>query len=93
MLKNIVIVYDIANDRRRMKVFKLLKNYTTRIQFSVFEGNLTDEDLVQIEAGLRKLMNPNEDGIAIFQLCNKCKKTVTRIGITPEATGTGDIIV
>ncbi|HQE24067.1 MAG: CRISPR-associated endonuclease Cas2 [Bacillota bacterium] len=93
MLKNIVIVYDIANDRRRTRVFKLLKNYATRIQYSVFEGNLTDEDVIHIQAELTKIMNPKEDGIAIFQLCKKCIKTVKRIGVTPEATGTGDIIV
>lgn len=93
MLKNIVIVYDIANDRRRTRVFKLLKNYATRIQYSVFEGNLTDEDIILIQAELAKIMNPKEDGIAFFQLCKKCIKTVKRIGVTPDATGTGDIIV
>ncbi|MGI6365394.1 MAG: CRISPR-associated endonuclease Cas2 [Bacillota bacterium] len=93
MLKNVIIVYDIANDRRRAKVFKLLKNYATRIQFSVFEGNLTDEDIIRIKADLTKIMNSKEDGIAFFNLCNKCKKTVTRIGVTPDATGEGDIIV
>jgi len=93
MLKNVVIVYDIANDRRRLRVFKYLKNYATRIQYSVFEGNLTDEDLIQIEAKLTEIMNPKEDGIAFFQLCKACQKTVKRIGVTPNATGTGDIIV
>lgn len=93
MLKNVVIVYDIADDRRRMRVFKFLKNYATRIQYSVFEGNLLEEDIIRIEAQLTKMMNPKEDGIAFFLLCKKCCKTVKRIGITPDATGTGDIIV
>ena len=93
MLKNIVIVYDIADDRRRLKIFKFLKNYATRIQYSVFEGNLTDEDIVMLEAELTRMMNPQKDGIALFQLCKKCNKSVKRIGVTPDATGTGDIVV
>ena len=93
MLRNIVIVYDIVNDRRRMRIFKLLKNYATRIQYSVFEGNLSDEDIVYIEAELTKVMSPKEDSIAIFQLCKRCNNKVKRIGITPDATGKGDIIV
>lgn len=93
MLNNVIIVYDIASDRRRTKIFKYLKNYATRIQYSVFEGNLTDEDIVCIEAALTKIMNPKEDGIVFFRLCKRCHKSVKRLGVTPIATGTGDIIV
>ncbi|MTI96765.1 MAG: CRISPR-associated endonuclease Cas2 [Firmicutes bacterium] len=92
-LKNIVIVYDIANDRRRTQVFKLLKNYATRIQYSVFEGNLRDEDIVWLEAHLSKMINHKEDSIAFFNLCSKCKETVRRVGMIPDATGDRDIIV
>lgn len=93
MLKNMIIVYDIANDRRRMKVFKLLKNHATRVQYSVFEGNLTDEDTIRIQAELTKIINPKEDSVAFYSLCKRCKKTVKRIGVTEIATGDRDIIV
>lgn len=92
-LKNIVIVYDVANDRRRMKIFKLLKNYATRIQYSVFEGNLREEDIVWLESHLSNLINKKEDSIAFFELCERCRKTVRRIGQIPDASGDRDIIV
>ena len=33
-----IITYDIRDDRRRDKIFKLLKGYVTPVQYSVFEG-------------------------------------------------------
>ena len=38
-----VISYDIESDRTRRKLAKLLEGYGVRIQYSVFECNLTDK--------------------------------------------------
>jgi CRISPR-associated protein Cas2 len=32
-----VVCYDVVDDRRRNRIFKLLKDYGRRVQYSVFE--------------------------------------------------------
>lgn len=38
-----VVSYDIASDRTRRKLAKLLEGYGVRIQYSVFECRLTEK--------------------------------------------------
>ncbi|MCX6848579.1 MAG: CRISPR-associated endonuclease Cas2, partial [Verrucomicrobia bacterium] len=44
-----LVCYDIANDRRLKKVFKVCKNHGTHLQFSVFECDLNPRELVQLQ--------------------------------------------
>ncbi len=37
-----IICYDISNDSRRRKISRLLEDQASRVQYSVFEGRLTD---------------------------------------------------
>ena len=37
----ILVSYDIPNDKRRLKVMKAVQDYGTRVQYSVFECELT----------------------------------------------------
>lgn len=62
----IVISYDIANDRRRTKVAHALEGNGTRVQYSVFEFNLTPHQLKQVQARLRKLIDPRVDRVRIY---------------------------
>ena len=37
-----VVSYDISDDKRRTKIHNTLKSYGQRVQYSVFECDLTD---------------------------------------------------
>ena len=39
----LVVSYDIHDDKRRNSIHKVLKNFGERIQFSVFECDMTKE--------------------------------------------------
>ena len=39
----IVVVYDISNDRRRVKLHNLFRDYGTPVQYSVFECYLKQD--------------------------------------------------
>jgi CRISPR-associated protein Cas2 len=41
----LVVSYDIHDDKRRNRIHKVLKNFGERIQFSVFECDLTKDQL------------------------------------------------
>ena len=67
-----IVAYDIRVDRRRQKVMNTLKNYGTRVQFSVFECEMDRPRLLQLAGLLRALINKRTDRIHIFPLCESC---------------------
>lgn len=63
-----VISYDIANDRRRYRVRRLLEGYGRRVQYSVFECELTTSRRDRLERELRRVINDKEDNIRFYPL-------------------------
>jgi CRISPR-associated protein Cas2 len=85
----LVVSYDIYDDKRRTRVHKLLKNFGERIQFSVFECDLTKEQLVDVQhALLRIIKEEDQDSVRFYHLCDICKRKIDRIGgIMPREDG------
>ena len=88
-----IITYDIRDDRRRNKIFKLLKGYATPVQFSVFEGYVRREDVVQLQHQVRKLMHGRDDSVCFYQQCARCMEQIERLGVNQAIFGKGDIII
>lgn len=63
-----VICYDIANDKRRNKVSKLLEGYGRRAQFSVFECDLDEQKCNTLEKRLKREIDPAEDDVRFYPL-------------------------
>ena len=80
----VLISYDIQDDKKRMKVSKLLENYGTRVQYSVFECLITREQLKTIKEKTKKIIDLNTDSIRFYSICESC---VSRI----EITGVGEV--
>lgn len=77
-----VVSYDISNDRRRRKIAKELENYGTRVQYSVFECNLTRTRYGKLFKRLSELMLEEEEGsVRIYEICANCEKKIVTIGI------------
>lgn len=68
MRRRYVICYDMANDKRRTKVFELLLGYGDHIQFSVFLADLTSREVIVLRTKLRDLMHEGEDQCLIVDL-------------------------
>lgn len=66
-----VITYDISDDARRLRVANELENWGQRIQFSVFECDLTEAQAATLLAHLRALCG-DEDALRIYRLCTAC---------------------
>ena len=67
----IVLVYDISfeeNGQRRLnRVFKICKKYLSHIQNSVFEGEISDVQLLKLKSEINKNIKENLDSIIIFK--------------------------
>jgi CRISPR-associated protein Cas2 len=68
----LVISYDITDDRRRAKVFEELKDHGTWVQYSVFECDLTSDQIKRLQATIAELINPREDSVRYYYLCQSC---------------------
>lgn len=76
-----VVSYDIVEDKRRTKVLKLLKGYGTHVQYSVFECDLDDGQLLRLQAELLDLVDPLLDSVRIYQLDAKAVRRIQILGI------------
>jgi len=63
----VIIVYDVSV-KRVMKVCQFLRQYLNWVQNSVFEGELTESELVKIKERLKEILNMNEDSVIIYLL-------------------------
>lgn len=90
-----VISYDISVDKRRNKIFKLLKSYGRPRQYSLFECDISAKRYKELYSQLVALMDGEEQGsIRIYNLCKSCSADIRVIGIKEEgqADGAGDIL-
>ncbi|HHT9125973.1 MAG TPA: CRISPR-associated endonuclease Cas2 [Candidatus Brocadiia bacterium] len=76
----IVVTYDITDDKRRTNIFKTMKDFGTRVQYSVFECILTEKVLEKMLEELLKYIHKDEDSIRIYTLCGGCLKNTQLFG-------------
>ena len=74
------ISYDIMDDRRRLKVANILKDYGERVQLSVFEVNIEPDQLERLKERVTKILDLEEDTLRIYPLCGTCVTKVKILG-------------
>jgi CRISPR-associated protein Cas2 len=77
----VVISYDIEDDKKRYKVSQILENYGTRVQYSVFECIINEQQLKEIKEKTKNIVNKEKDSIRIYIICENCLKKIDIIGI------------
>jgi len=86
----IVLMYDIMMDEGGAKVqrntFKICKKYLTHIQKSVFEGNLTELNLMKLKKELNKYVRDNKDSFIIFKSRDERWLEKEFLGLTDDKT-------
>jgi CRISPR-associated protein Cas2 len=75
-----IIAYDIADDRRRRRLEKLCLRVAARVQYSVFEGWLTDREVAHLLHRARPLVRPPGDSLRVYHLCAGCVGRVDCLG-------------
>ncbi len=80
----VVVTYDITDDRRRLHVSDELQNFGARVNFSVFECHLEQDRLDDLKRRLAEKIEPSEDNVRYYILCDGCIKKI-------EIQGKGEI--
>lgn len=74
-----IAVYDI-NVKRGPKMLKLFRRYLNWVQNSVFEGELTGAQFVQLKQEASQIMKKSEDSIIFYQLRDERYTERTTLG-------------
>lgn len=75
-----IIAYDIADNKRRLRVAKALESWGYRIQESVFQLRLDTATLARVRARLAALISDTEDVIHIDPICSSCANRADILG-------------
>lgn len=76
-----VVSYDICEPKRLSRVAKLCLDYGFRIQYSVFECHLQADKFDDFWANLLLLIDPSEDRVTAFRVCNTCVQQTRDAGV------------
>ena len=74
------ISYDIRDDRRRLQVSKILKDFGERVQLSVFEAHLEEKELERLKRRVEKHLDKEADSLRFYPLCAACLPRVEVLG-------------
>ena len=71
----VLIIYDITDNKHRLKISKLLDSYGTRVQKSCYEAKLTSVQYQKLLRDIKKNLM-EEDNIRIYKI-NGCDEIVS----------------
>lgn len=63
-----LVAYDIRDDRRLRSIAGCMEGYGTRIQYSVFVCDLSDQERIIMRGDIETLMKPSEDSVMMIDL-------------------------
>lgn len=83
---HIIVVYDIADNKRRERLRKALLRFGNRVQYSVFECELTSRQIEKMAKAIRSIMLEEKDNVRYYQICKNCVQSVEVFGGNPLTT-------
>jgi len=75
-----VIVYDIEKNSKRNKISKILAKFGERVQKSVFECDLSAQEMLNLKKALSQFDYTDSDSIRFYYLENSSVKRIEKIG-------------
>ena len=83
-----LITYDVnvetSEGRRRLRrISKTCLDYGTRVQYSVFECEISPDQWVKLKAALLKIYDADKDSLRFYHLGSKWKQKVEHHGAKP----------
>lgn len=88
-----LVAYDIGNPRRLRRVAKACADYGVRMEKSVFECDLTDEQMADLWTRLGKIVDEAVDRVYDYRIGAIERRNIRRIGLSPETSDAEEIMV
>lgn len=68
MLTLVLVIYDIIDNKRRVKFAKEMSGYGFRVQKSAFEALIEEKLFIKLKREIPKLIDPEEDSVRIYRM-------------------------
>lgn len=86
----VVVSYDVPEDRRRGRIAQALQDFGgERVQLSVFECYLTASNWTRLQERLGKIIDPDEDSVRLYRLCDNCRENILFLGCAAPSAEPG----
>ncbi len=92
-MKFYLVCYDVVKDARRNRVAKLLKGYGLRVQKSVFECLLSDDQLELLRTRIDRTLEPEEDQVRFYPMSEHTRRKVLVMGMQPDRVIDDDVFI
>lgn len=89
----VLISYDIPDNKRRTKIAKILEDYGERVQYSVFECQLSARHLDKLRGELEAVLDGAEDSIRLYRLCSDCVAKIEAKGVAEPPSEPPDVYI
>lgn len=91
-----IVTYDVCDDRRLRKVFRVMRGHGDHLQYSVFRCELSDRERVELMTELSDVVQQDEDQVLFFPLGpagGMRDSAVYYVGRSYEASHHGAIVI
>lgn len=95
---NVLVTYDVqtttaAGRRRLRRVAQVCLDFGQRVQYSVFECNVGEVELVKLRSRLLDEIDPTEDSLRLYRLVGKSQEVVESHGKDRRVDFDGPLVV
>jgi CRISPR-associated protein Cas2 len=90
-----IVTYDISDDRRWRRVFKLMHGYGSWLQLSVFQCRLTARRRIELARRLEAEIHAQDDHVLILDLgpADRVDPRVESLGKTFESVKRASVVI
>ena len=69
-----IVAYDVTDDKRLRKVAQICEDFGVRVQYSIFECHLDQEQFDEFWLRLLDVIDEDEDRLVAYKLDARCAK-------------------
>jgi len=91
-----IVAYDITDDKRLRKVFRLMRGYGDHLQYSVFRCELNDRERIELIDKLTAVVKHDTDQVLFFSLGpagGQREQQVYTVGLSYKPPEQGAVII
>ena len=79
----VAVHYDVTDSRRRLRLARALGDFGERALKSHFEAWLEPQQIERLWARVAAIIDPQEDAVCLYELCDRCRTRSLRLGQAP----------
>ncbi|MGC8830590.1 MAG: CRISPR-associated endonuclease Cas2 [Verrucomicrobiia bacterium] len=79
-----LVCYDICDEKRLRRVFKICRNYGNHLQYSIFECDLNESEKIKLQQELSNAINYDQDQVLFVSLGpseGRGERVITSLGL------------